>query len=177
MEHSHEPSAVFGLELTDGSILAILNPATHDNLWKVIWRDDAAARRWFGGDPAGEHWFQAPSEAPMKLDRYLKGADAVYKLGTELVRLVDMATTDTPPTWTYTHPTLRKPPTIHVGPSFKDELGRVFIGVGDWDPNLGTWASAKDGGVYRAIWLDKDSLDALRRALDAAEAWAVTHED
>lgn len=79
---------------------------------------------------------------------------------------------DTRPVWTHTHSTLTKPTTIRVEPSFKDELGRVFIGIGDWDTTAGTWK-----GSHRGIWLNESALAELRQALDATEAWSGPHSE
>ncbi len=52
--------------------------------WKVIVRDDDAAKGQ-GAEP-GDHWFDGaePSDEPMSLHQHIKYADAVYALGGKL---------------------------------------------------------------------------------------------
>jgi hypothetical protein len=80
-------------------------------------------------------------------------------------------TTSARPTWTWTND-MRKPSTIHVAPAFKDELGVVFIGIGDASPNL-----AEEGwsGEHRGIWLTRELADRLVQAVQENAAWAETH--
>jgi hypothetical protein len=86
MEHTRETtSAAFKEEPTDGARLVIYSEDGFRE-WEVIWRDDAAASKWYDGDARGQHWFRANDEDPMELHQYLKYADVVFALGDELAR-------------------------------------------------------------------------------------------
>jgi hypothetical protein len=56
-----------------------------DGDWKVIWRDDAEADRWYDGDARGQHWWDDAESDPMGLEQQTKYADAVYRLGDQVV--------------------------------------------------------------------------------------------
>lgn len=88
MEHTRETtSAIFDTEPADGSTLVIRKSALGEPNWEVIWRNDTEARAWYDGDPDGQHWFRDSDEDPMELHQYLKYADVVYNLGSEIARL------------------------------------------------------------------------------------------
>lgn len=62
------------------------------------------------------------------------------------------------PKWTHTdHGHNGEPTTICVEPSFRDDLGVVFLHIQEGDKRAG-------------MWLGPDRLAELRAALDAAEA-------
>ena len=81
-------------------------------------------------------------------------------------------TVTTRPNWEHTN-NLTKPNTVLVAPSFKDELGVVFIGIGENSPGIST-----DGGwsgEHKGIWLDRPTAEAMARAILANADWAETH--
>lgn len=81
MRHTEEKIRAAITEPPDGTKLVVVG--THQ--WKVIWRDDNAAKlSWGGDDPDGQHWFDDHDEDPMALYEHLKCADAVYQLGEPL---------------------------------------------------------------------------------------------
>lgn len=84
----------------------------------------------------------------------------------------DETDTDDRPTWTWTN-NLRNPQSIHVEPSFKTDLGCVFIGIGERDED-GTWKSADS---HRGIWLDLEQLAYFTRALRKAAIWSELHDE
>lgn len=82
MEHSEEVTAVITAnEPPDGAYLVV---DSGDNDWKVIWRDDTAARAWYNGDARGQHWLDDHDSDPMGLHQHVKYAYAVYALGEPL---------------------------------------------------------------------------------------------
>ncbi len=70
-------AALGGQEPPDGTKLAV---HLGEDEWRVIWRDDDAADRWYGGDARGQHWLQDVDSDPMGLHQHLKYACAVYRL-------------------------------------------------------------------------------------------------
>lgn len=82
MEHSEDVTAVITANEPPSGTRLIVD--TGDNEWKVIWRDDAEADRWYDGDARGQHWFDDEDSDPMGLHQHLKYADAVYALGEPL---------------------------------------------------------------------------------------------
>lgn len=84
-----------------------------------------------------------------------------------------MSTTDTRPTWSHTN-NLTKPNTLYVAPSFKDELGAVFIGVGDNSPSID-----RDGwsGDHKGTWLTRQEAEQFCAAVMANVAWSEQHND
>lgn len=55
-----------------------------DNEYRVIWRDDAEAKRW-DGHPL-DRWFCDVSDDPMSLAAHLRYAEAVYELGYQILK-------------------------------------------------------------------------------------------
>lgn len=84
-----------------------------------------------------------------------------------------MTNIETRPTWTWTND-LRKPRTIHVAPSFKSELGVVFIGIGEASPDI---AGSGWAGEHHGIWLTRDLADRLVQAVQENASWAETHDE
>ena len=80
--------------------------------------------------------------------------------------------TDSRPTWAWTND-MRDPSTIYVASSFKDELGVVFIGIGDNSPQLATGGAWS--GEHKGIWLQRAQVEQLVRAVRANTDWAEAH--
>lgn len=57
------------------------------------------------------------------------------------------------PVWDYTND-LTVPTTLHMEPSFKEELGLVYLELENRDNKLG-------------IWLDEERIESLKKGLDA----------
>jgi len=64
-------------EPADGTTLAVFD----GDEWKVIWRDDAAADRWYDGDARGQNWLASDDEDPMGFYQHVKYAKKVYVIG------------------------------------------------------------------------------------------------
>jgi hypothetical protein len=86
------------------------------------------------------------------------------------------ATDENRPTWTWTND-LSRPSSIHVEPAFKPELGLVFVGIGERDPEEGTWkADTSEARSNHGIWLDRPTLLTFIRAMKDAATWAENYD-
>jgi hypothetical protein len=85
----------------------------------------------------------------------------------------EMSTT-TRPVWTYTNDDLAVPNMIHVAPSFKPELGLVFVGIGEGAAmsDTGCWP-----GAHHGIWLRREQVDGLRAALAAVADYSEAYDE
>lgn len=71
------------------------------------------------------------------------------------------------PTWDWTN-NLTRPSTIRVEPSFRPELGAVFVGIGEWSgSDHAGWS-----GPHHGIWLDREQAARLVRAVQDSAAWS-----
>ena len=65
-------------EPDNGTVLVVDN-GSHE--YRVIWRDDAEAKRW--DSHPGDRWFNDPTSDPMALYQHVKYAMRVYELAGE----------------------------------------------------------------------------------------------
>lgn len=74
---------VGGSEPGDGTRLVVeASSGAGGTEWKVIFRDDAEARRWDSHED--DHWFDRFNDEPMGLHQHLRYARAVYRLGEQI---------------------------------------------------------------------------------------------